>query len=123
MYIRLNGDRFEISGPMTIEALLAQLDIHPRRVAVEHNLAIIKRDRYATTTINDGDSVEIVNFVGGGEATSGSGIIRGPGSGGRDHPGAGIRDPGSGIRDPGPNAEPGRRARSADRRIPTGPLG
>jgi thiamine biosynthesis protein ThiS len=64
--IRLNGDPFEISGPMTIETLLAQLDIHPRRVAVEHNLDIIKRERYATTTINEGDTVEIVNFVGGG---------------------------------------------------------
>ena len=66
MTIRLNGDPFEISGPMTIEALLAQLDIHPRRVAVEHNLDIIKRERYATTTVNEGDTVEIVNFVGGG---------------------------------------------------------
>ena len=66
MTIRLNGDPFEISGPMTIEALLAQLDIHPRRVAVEHNLHIIKRERYSTTTIQEGDTVEIVNFVGGG---------------------------------------------------------
>ena len=66
MTIRLNGEPFEISGPMTIEALLAHLDIHPRRVAVEHNLDIIKRERYSTTTINEGDNVEIVNFVGGG---------------------------------------------------------
>ena len=66
MTIRLNGDAFELSGPMTISALLAQLDIEPRRVAVEHNLAIIKRVRYETTTINEGDTVEIVNFVGGG---------------------------------------------------------
>ena len=66
MKIRLNGDPFELSGPMTIAALLAQLEIEPRRVAVEHNLSIIKRPRYETTTINDGDTVEIVNFVGGG---------------------------------------------------------
>ena len=66
MTIRLNGDPFELAGPMTISALLAQLDIEPRRVAVEHNLAIIKRARYETTTINEGDTVEIVNFVGGG---------------------------------------------------------
>ena len=66
MKIRLNGDPFELAGPMTIAALLAQLEIEPRRVAVEHNLAIIKRARYETTTINEGDTVEIVNFVGGG---------------------------------------------------------
>jgi len=64
--IRLNGDPFELPGPLSIAALLAQLDIEPRRVAVEHNLDIIKRARYETTTINDGDTVEIVNCVGGG---------------------------------------------------------
>ena len=67
MKIRLNGDPYELAGPMTIAALLAQLEIEPRRVAVEHNLDIVKRARYETTTINEGDEVEIVNFVGGGE--------------------------------------------------------
>jgi thiazole synthase len=64
--IRLNGDPFELAGPVTVSQLLEQLKIDPRRVAVEHNLTIIKRDRQATTTIGDGDEVEIVNFVGGG---------------------------------------------------------
>jgi len=64
--IQLNGDPYELAGPMTIAALLAQLEIEPRRVAVEHNLDIVKRARYETTTINEGDEVEIVNFVGGG---------------------------------------------------------
>ena len=67
MKIRLNGDPYELAGPMTIAALLARLEIEPRRVAVEHNLDIVKRARYETTTINEGDEVEIVNFVGGGE--------------------------------------------------------
>ena len=66
MTIRVNGEPREIAGPLSIIALLAELDIDPRRVAVEHNLAIVKRARYETTTINDGDTVEIVNFVGGG---------------------------------------------------------
>jgi thiamine biosynthesis protein ThiS len=64
--IRLNGDPFEIANPLSISALLAELKIDPRRVAVEHNLDIIKRGRYDTTIINEGDEVEIVNFVGGG---------------------------------------------------------
>jgi len=66
--IRLNGDPFEIAGPLTVAALLAQLDIDPRRVAVEHNLAVVKRGQYETAEIREGDEVEIVNFVGGGAA-------------------------------------------------------
>jgi thiamine biosynthesis protein ThiS len=62
----LNGDRFDVGGPLTVGELLAQLDLDARRVAVEHNLAILKRARFAETTICEGDQVEIVNFVGGG---------------------------------------------------------
>lgn len=66
MKIRLNGDERDIEGPKTVLQLLEDLDIDPRRVAVEHNLTILKRDRYATSTIHEGDAIEIVNFVGGG---------------------------------------------------------
>jgi thiamine biosynthesis protein ThiS len=66
MVITLNGDRFEIDEPMSVNALLAKLDIDPRRVAVEHNLTIIRRQRYPEVVVRDGDRVEIVNFVGGG---------------------------------------------------------
>ena len=66
MTIRLNGEPHEIAGPVTISALLEQLRIDPRRVAVEHNIAVVKKARYDTTVINEGDEVEIVNFVGGG---------------------------------------------------------
>jgi len=64
--ITLNGERFELDNPMSVAALLAQLDIDPRRVAVEHNLNIIKRQTYSDTLIDEGDTLEIVNFVGGG---------------------------------------------------------
>jgi thiamine biosynthesis protein ThiS len=64
--IRLNGDPYELPAPLSIAALLESLQIEPRRVAVEHNLDIIKRARYDTTIVNEGDEVEIVNFVGGG---------------------------------------------------------
>jgi thiamine biosynthesis protein ThiS len=62
----LNGEPHDIAGPVTISDLLAELKIDPRRVAVEHNLVIVKRDRYASVMVGDGDEVEIVNFVGGG---------------------------------------------------------
>ena len=58
----------EIAGPRTLAALLAELDIEPRRVAVEHNLAIVKRANYDSVIVREGDEIEIVNFVGGGTA-------------------------------------------------------
>ena len=66
MKIRLNGEPAELPDATTIEQLLDRLGVDPRRVAVEHNLTIIRRDRQASTIVNDGDEVEIVNFVGGG---------------------------------------------------------
>lgn len=66
MTIRLNGEARELAGPLSIAALLATLGIEPGRVAVEHNLKVVKRDAYESTTIRDGDEVEVVNFVGGG---------------------------------------------------------
>ncbi len=55
-----------MARPVTGSELLAGLDIDPRRVAIEHNLVVLKRGSFETTEINDGDQVEIVNFVGGG---------------------------------------------------------
>jgi thiamine biosynthesis protein ThiS len=49
-----------------VAGLLAKLEIDPRRVAIEHNLEIIKRHTFSDVVIGEGDSLEIVNFVGGG---------------------------------------------------------
>ena len=66
MIIKLNGDRHEIQQPLSVSALLAQLEIDARRVAVELNLAVVKKAAYDSAIVADGDEVEIVNFVGGG---------------------------------------------------------
>ena len=66
MTITLNGDPFELSGSLTVNELLTQLKIDSRRVAVEHNLVVVKRAVYDSTVIKAGDEVEVVNFVGGG---------------------------------------------------------
>jgi thiamine biosynthesis protein ThiS len=66
MTITLNGDPHVITGPLSISALLQQLDIDARRVAVELNLAVVKKAAYDSSVVKDGDEVEIVNFVGGG---------------------------------------------------------
>jgi thiamine biosynthesis protein ThiS len=66
LHITLNGDPVELAGPLTVIELLSRFEIDPRRVAVEHNLQILKRAAYIDTVVHDGDRVEIVNFVGGG---------------------------------------------------------
>jgi sulfur carrier protein len=64
--IQLNGDPYELPDGSTVTDLLTRLEIDPRRVAVERNFTVLKRDRYASTAIEAGDQIEIVNFVGGG---------------------------------------------------------
>jgi thiamine biosynthesis protein ThiS len=64
--IRLNGEPHELAGPRSLTALLGELNIDARRVAVEHNQIVVKRAAYDTTIVNEHDEVEVVNFVGGG---------------------------------------------------------
>ena len=66
MRITLNGDPYELAEPLTISRLLTTLEIDARRVAVEHNLVIVKRATYDASIVQPGDRVEIVNVVGGG---------------------------------------------------------
>ncbi|HTI39464.1 MAG TPA: sulfur carrier protein ThiS [Vicinamibacterales bacterium] len=66
MTIIVNGEPLAVQNCSNIAALLAQLDIDARRVAVERNLVVVKRSAYATTPLADGDAIEVVNFVGGG---------------------------------------------------------
>jgi thiamine biosynthesis protein ThiS len=70
VFITLNGEPYEIEQPLTVADLLAKLAIDPRRVAVEHNLEILRRPAFVDTMVHEGDRIEIVNFVGGGENQS-----------------------------------------------------
>ena len=62
----MNGEPHDIDAPLSVSALLAALEIDARRVAVEHNLVVVKRAQYDHTIVHEGDEIEIVNFVGGG---------------------------------------------------------
>ena len=66
MRITLNGEPHTLDAPLTVEALLSSLGIDSRRVAVERNLTVVRRALYESEVIDEGDEVEIVNFVGGG---------------------------------------------------------
>lgn len=65
MRIKVNGETMEVKAT-TVRELLDELNIKADRVVVEVNLEIVKRDRFGEYKIKEGDSVEIVNFVGGG---------------------------------------------------------
>ncbi|QCI79854.1 sulfur carrier protein ThiS [Hankyongella ginsenosidimutans] len=66
--IRLNGDARAVNAPMSVAALVSEIGLDPTRVAVERNLEIVPKSLYAETLLADGDALEIVHFVGGGEA-------------------------------------------------------
>ena len=66
MNVTINGERRELSGPMTVGSLLKELRIDARRVAVELNRRILKRSEFDNAQVSDGDELEVVHFVGGG---------------------------------------------------------
>jgi len=66
MTITPNGEPHPWPAPHTVTTLLVSLQIDTRTVAVERNKVVVKRAAYDTTTIEAGDEVEIVSFVGGG---------------------------------------------------------
>ena len=65
MRIQVNGEPREV-GAATVLALVEELGLDVRKVAVERNLEIVPRSLHAGTPIADGDRIEVVQFVGGG---------------------------------------------------------
>lgn len=62
----VNGERTQLSEGIHIVDLLDRLGLKPERLAVEINQRIVRRNDWTSTTLADGDKVEIVHFVGGG---------------------------------------------------------
>jgi thiamine biosynthesis protein ThiS len=62
----VNGERREFENNATVARVLEQLGTPLERVAVELNLRILDKQDYSRTVLNDGDRLEIINFVGGG---------------------------------------------------------
>ena len=65
MRIQVNGEPRDVAAA-TILALVEELGLDARKVAVERNLSIVPKSLHATTPIADGDRIEMVQFVGGG---------------------------------------------------------
>ncbi|MBV7258607.1 sulfur carrier protein ThiS [Erythrobacter crassostreae] len=67
--ITLNGDARQ-SAAATIADLVRELELAPEKVAVERNGEIVPRSTLENAPLNDGDVLEIVHFVGGGDHSS-----------------------------------------------------
>ena len=63
--VTINGENINAAG-RTIAQYIAEAGYNPERIVVERNLVILKQDELGSTVIQDGDSIEILNFVGGG---------------------------------------------------------
>lgn len=65
--ITINAEPHTLSDPLTVAGLLRTLGRDPTRLAVEVNEVVVRRDEHEAWTLADGDRVEIVTLVGGGE--------------------------------------------------------
>jgi len=64
--IHLNGTDREVDADHTVRTLIESLDLHPSLIVVELNREILSRDLYEKAPVRDGDTIELVHFVGGG---------------------------------------------------------
>jgi thiamine biosynthesis protein ThiS len=67
--LRINGKLVDLDQPTPLLAYLDRMGVDARSIAVEHNGVILERANYATSTLREGDTVEIVRMVGGGTQT------------------------------------------------------
>jgi thiazole synthase len=65
--IVVNGEHKRVPAGLTLSGLAEELGLVPEKVAVERNLEVVPRSTLATVPVEDGDEIEIVHFVGGGD--------------------------------------------------------
>ena len=66
MFITVNGKSMDVEAGLTVEGLLALLNIKREYTAVAVNREITPKGEYASLKLGDGDKVEIVRPMGGG---------------------------------------------------------
>lgn len=67
MQMRINGEERDVQST-DVSALLQELGLDPQRIAVEWNRHILRQSDFAQTVLAAGDTIEIVQFVGGGQS-------------------------------------------------------
>jgi thiazole synthase len=65
--ITVNGEHRRVAAGLTLAQLANELGLIPEKVAVERNLEVVPRSTLAQVCVEDGDDIEIVHFVGGGD--------------------------------------------------------
>ncbi|HEX7529503.1 MAG TPA: sulfur carrier protein ThiS, partial [Pyrinomonadaceae bacterium] len=70
LLVQINGESRQVRDRSTLDDLVSELSLAPTRIAVELNQQVVRRDKWAQTILADGDRIEIVHFVGGGDAES-----------------------------------------------------
>jgi len=63
--IQLNGEVRRVAA-RTLAELVAELGLEQRMIAIECNLEVVPRSRYAETELCEGDRIELVHMIGGG---------------------------------------------------------
>ncbi|KIH75589.1 sulfur carrier protein [Geoalkalibacter ferrihydriticus] len=66
MKVTVNGESRDLSAPMSVADYLSTLGLDAERVVVEHNRSILPRSDFAGAGLAEGDTLEIIQFVGGG---------------------------------------------------------
>lgn len=66
--VTINGEARRLEGAVNLTTLLTGMGLDPAKIAVERNLEVVPRSQYAQTTLTEGDKLEIVHFIGGGNA-------------------------------------------------------
>lgn len=66
MQIILNGETRDVAPGISLKAFVETLGSDPRGIAIERNLEIVPKSAHAVTLLEDGDRLEVVQFVGGG---------------------------------------------------------
>ena len=66
MDLVINGEKRSVEGPATVSELLVVLGVNPKMIVVEQNGTILDKTRYNEAPVNEGDTLEIIRFVGGG---------------------------------------------------------
>ena len=66
MHVLVNGEKKEFADGLSLEQLVNELMLPGVRIAIEVNGTVVRRGDWTEATLNDGDRVEIVHFVGGG---------------------------------------------------------
>ena len=66
MDVVINGEHKRVTPGASLLDVLAQLQLDPRAIVVEHNRRIVRRPVLGDVKVNEGDAIELVHFVGGG---------------------------------------------------------